>query len=72
MKKKRAKPNHRPKPKAKTKNKSPWHKFRAVPEKPAAPPEIIIPPVADADALADEIEEIEHDPDREPDELNED
>jgi hypothetical protein len=95
MKKQRStKPNHRPKPKAKKKNQSPWHKFRAVPEKPTiqqavdagllervgpgrvrrvrSENEIIIPPVSDVDGLADEIEELENDVDREPDEITED
>jgi hypothetical protein len=63
MKRKRStKPNHRPRPKTKIKNPaSPW---RAKTPRVAA--EIIIPPVSDADALADEIEEIENDPDAEP------
>jgi hypothetical protein len=66
MNKKRSKkPNNRPKPKAK--NKSPWHRFKTIPPKPA-PEEIIIPPVADADALADEIEAAEMDVDAEPSE----
>jgi hypothetical protein len=70
MKKKR-KTNPRRQPK-KT-NKSPWHRFKTVQPKTAATPaEIIIPPVSDADSLADEIEELEADENREPDEINED
>jgi hypothetical protein len=70
--KKRRKVEHRPKPKAKKKkpNASPWHKFKTfLPKAPA--PEIIIPPVSDGDSLADEIEQLENDPDQEPDEIPE-
>jgi hypothetical protein len=66
MKKKVKKPNHRPKPKAIKNPASPWHKYRT-PAPRASETEIIIPPpVADVDALADEVEELESDPDTEP------
>jgi hypothetical protein len=69
MKRKR-KTEHRPK--KKTANKSPWRKYKTVPETTAAPPvEIIIPPVSDVDSLADEVEAMEADPNAEPPEENE-
>jgi hypothetical protein len=79
MKKRRStKPNHRPKPK---KNKSPWHKFRAVPEKPAAPvsdependyyTEMESGETVTEIETADEIEELENDVDAEPPEESE-
>jgi|HubBroStandDraft_1064217.scaffolds.fasta_scaffold2146741_2 hypothetical protein len=72
MKKKKTKGNPRRQPKKKAiKNPaSPWHKYRT-PAPRATETEIIIPPVSDADALADEVEAMEHDPDAESPEESE-
>jgi hypothetical protein len=80
--KKRRKTELRPKPrpKAKKKTASPWHKYKTVLPKTAAQPIDILSPNFAAElvlggnpaALAEEIEQRESDPDAEPDELTED
>lgn len=73
---KKQNPRKQPKPPRKITNpESPWHHYRTIPPKPEAAidhaDEIAIAEQQDADALADEIEQAEADPNAEPEESDE-